>query len=310
MLSAISPPSLALDQLRLVLAALQASPGHQLDLAPGRRARRAASHGSPPRARGRPSAPARQLDADRQRRLLLDPGRRAAGPGCGRSPAGAKPPTTSRTADGKTLTPRTISMSSVRPMQRTRGPVRPQGHGLVRTSTWSRVRNRSSGAARWRRWVSTSSPAAPSLDLHRRAAGRIDQLRRARTRARRDACPSCALALAPERDADVPDPHRLGDPRAPARLEPGAERRLASAGLARPRARARRSSPPGRSRARAAHSMRYAAYDGVSTAASGPQLARSRARAARCCRCRPGCGTSPMRSNAASAAPATNGPAL
>ena len=36
---------------------------------------------------------------------------------------------TSRTAEGKTLTPRTISMSSVRPMQRTRGLVRPQAQG-------------------------------------------------------------------------------------------------------------------------------------------------------------------------------------
>ena len=75
---------------------------------------------------------------------------------------GAKPPTTSRTAEGNTFTPRTISMSSVRPMQRMRGPVRPHWHGLVRTSTWSRVRKRSSGAARWRRWVRTSSPRAPS----------------------------------------------------------------------------------------------------------------------------------------------------
>jgi len=36
--------------------------------------------------------------------------------------------TTSRIADGNTLTPRTISMSSVRPMQRTRGAVRPHEH--------------------------------------------------------------------------------------------------------------------------------------------------------------------------------------
>ena len=62
--------------------------------------------------------------------------------------AGANSPTTSRTAAGKTLTPRTISMSSVRPRHRIRGAVRPQAHGDVRTTTWSRVRNRSSGAAR------------------------------------------------------------------------------------------------------------------------------------------------------------------
>ena len=45
--------------------------------------------------------------------------------------------------------------------------------------------------------------------------------------------PSCALALAPQRDADVADAHRLGHARAPARLERRAERRLAAAGLAR-----------------------------------------------------------------------------
>src|SRR3954453_7325649 len=76
--------------------------------------------------------------------------------------AGADDPTTSRTAEGKTLTPRTISMSSVRPMQRTRGAVRPQAHRLVHRRTWSRVRKRSSGAARCARCVSTSSPVTPS----------------------------------------------------------------------------------------------------------------------------------------------------
>src|SRR6202042_126295 len=45
--------------------------------------------------------------------------------------AGANSLMTSRKAEGKTLTPRTISMSSVRPMQRTRGLVRPQAHGRM-----------------------------------------------------------------------------------------------------------------------------------------------------------------------------------
>ena len=74
----------------------------------------------------------RELDADRERRLLLD-ARRGGPHEDVAADAGANALTTSRTADGKTLTPRTISMSSVRPMQRTRGPVRPHGHGLVRT---------------------------------------------------------------------------------------------------------------------------------------------------------------------------------
>ena len=62
------------------------------------------------------------------------------------------------------------------------------------------------------------------------------------------------LALAPQRDADVADPHRLGDARAPARLELRAEGRLAAAGLARDAAR-RTTLEPARSKPRsAAHS--------------------------------------------------------
>src|SRR4051794_5370776 len=76
--------------------------------------------------------------------------------------SGANAPTTSRTAEGKTLTPRTISMSSVRPMQRKVMPVRIHVHRPVCLIwTWSRVRKRRSGAALWRRCVKTSSPVAP-----------------------------------------------------------------------------------------------------------------------------------------------------
>ena len=221
--------------------------------------------------------------------------------------SGAKPPTTSRTADGKTFTPRTMSMSSVRPMQRTRGPVRPHGHGLVRTSTWSRVRKRSSGAARWRRCVRTSSPLAPSSSSTRLAGSRVDQLR-VDEAARAQVHAVLLLALAPERDADVADAHRLGHARAPALLELRAERRLAAAGLARDEhaldARAAQVEAALRR-----PSTRYAAYDGVSTAASG--RSSSIASTSRSVLPVPtGTWQRPMRSNAASAAPATNGPAL
>ena len=58
-----------------------------------------------------------------------------------------------------------------------------------------------------------------------------------------------------------------------------------------------------------ADSMRYAAYDGVSTAASG--CSRSIASSSRSVLPVPtGMWQRPIRSNAASAAPATNGPAL
>jgi hypothetical protein len=50
--------------------------------------------------------------------------------------------------------------------------------------------------------------------------------------ARAQVHPLLLLALPPERHADVPDSHRLGDPRAPALLERRTEGRLAAAGLA------------------------------------------------------------------------------
>src|SRR5688500_11806972 len=52
---------------------------------------------------------------------------------------GWKRATTSRTAEGNTFTPRTISMSSVRPMQRARSAVRPQAHLEPQTRTWARA---------------------------------------------------------------------------------------------------------------------------------------------------------------------------
>src|SRR5439155_17984688 len=51
--------------------------------------------------------------------------------------------------------------------------------------------------------------------------------------ARAEVHSSLLFALAPERRADVADPHRLGDLRAPARLELRPERRLAAARLTR-----------------------------------------------------------------------------
>ena len=133
--------------------------------------------------------------------------------------SGANPLTTSRTADGKTFTPRTISMSSVRPMQRTAGAVRPHAQGLVQTSTWSRVRKRSSGAARWRRCVSTSSPVAPSSSSTCLAGLRVDQLGMDEA-ACAEVHPVLLLALAPERVPMSPIPiasvtARPSPPRAP-----------------------------------------------------------------------------------------------
>ena len=66
--------------------------------------------------------------------------------------------------------------------------------------------------------------------LERRARVRVDQLR-VHEPAGAEVHPVLLLALAPERDADVADPHRLRHLRAPALLEPGAKGRLAAAGL-------------------------------------------------------------------------------
>ena len=135
---------------------------------------------------------------------------------------GTKLFTTSRTADGNTFTPRTISMSSVRPRQRTRGVVLPHAHGPVQTSTWSRVRKRSSGAASWSRCVSTARrsrrPPAPGRCLCRIDQLRVDKARGAQVH------PGLLLAFAPQGRADVSDPHRLGHARPPALLELGPER--------------------------------------------------------------------------------------
>ena len=206
------------------------------------------------------------------------------------------------------MTPRTISMSSVRPMQRTRGPVRPHGHGVVRTLTWSRVRNRSSGAAWCRRWVSTSSPVAPSVSSAGRARLGVDQLR-VDEAARAEVHAVLLLALAPERGADVADAHRLGDAGAPALLEPRAERRLAAARLAGDeqahdarrcagRGRDRRPTRAGRRRTRA--SARRQSGSSCSIASISRSVFPVPT----------GMWQRPIRSNAASAAPATNGPAL
>jgi hypothetical protein len=68
------------------------------------------------------------------------------------------------------------------------------------------------------------------LQRKRDIALRIDQLR-VHEAARAEVHPVLLLTLAPERDADVADPHRLGHLRAPAVLELRAERRFAAARL-------------------------------------------------------------------------------
>ena len=119
----------------------------------------------------------------------------------------------------------------------------------------------------------------------RRARRRVDQLGLDEL-GRAEVHPVLRLALAPERDADVADAHRLGDARAPAGLEPRAEGRLAAARLARhehaPDGGGREVDPPLRGP--------LDARTRRTRASSRPPRARgrgSRARAARCSRSRP-----------------------
>ena len=263
------PPS-AVDELRLVLAARRGCPRARARPRSGQRARSGASRGWPRRGlvrRWRPPRPSSTTTGSGgscftpsavglTRMLPLT--------------AGAKAPTTSRTADGKTLTPRTISMSSVRPMQRIRGPVRPQAHGLIRTSTWSRVRKRSSGAARWRRWVSTSSPVAPSASSS--AAPVSGSISSGWTKPRAPRCIPSWSSHSPQSEtpmSPIPIASVTFAPQPSSSLR--AERRLAAAGLARDEdalhARAAQvDSPFGRPLERGRRHT-----TGVSTAASGSE---------------------------------------
>ena len=60
---------------------------------------------------------------------------------------GLKPPTTARIAEGYTLTPRTMNMSSRRPRQRIRNEVRPHSQDVPSMRTMSPPRKRSIGIA-------------------------------------------------------------------------------------------------------------------------------------------------------------------
>ena len=161
-------PGLALDERRLVLAAPQAPPRHEIDLRlddehvaqslTDRVRERGIGARLPARARRSPEAAA--------------PASRPAARGLTRMwplTSGANALTTSRTAEGKTLTPRTMSMSSVRPMHRTRGPVRPHAHGprpdldvIARAEAQER------------------RGAMPEMRQHELAGGAVVQLERAR----------------------------------------------------------------------------------------------------------------------------------
>jgi hypothetical protein len=121
---------------------------------------------------------------------------------------GVKSSSRLRIAVGKRFTPRTISMSSVRPTQRMRGPVRPVGFSAMVTTTWSRLRKRSIGmASRCRCGVHELALGAvlPGPGL---AAGGIDQFH-VHEAARHEVHALAVFVLGPGRQGDIADAHGL-----------------------------------------------------------------------------------------------------
>ena len=146
------------------------------------------------------------------------------------------------------------------------------------------------------------------LERPRRAGLRVDQLHMHEA-APGEVHPRLRLALAPERDRDVADPHRLGDLRPPGRLEP----RRAAPARRRPARRRRAAAPtlePARSIPRAVGRLRQVQRIGRRQRHRvGRERLRPPPAAARCCPARPGCGRARAPAKASSVAPATNGPA-
>src|SRR3954471_3089433 len=228
-LCSLRMPLLPLDQLRFVLAALQGSPRHQLD---ARLDDQRTTQTLADRVREFHTRPhvARELDGDRQRRILLDArgggahedvaadvGRERAhhlAHGGGEDVDAAHDQHVVGAADA----------ADARAGTAARARARPDPHVVARTEAQQRRRTVLE--------VGQHELALGAVVHGDRVAGaRIDQLG-VDEPARAEVHPVLVLALAPQRDADVADAHRLGHLRAPALLELRAERGLAAAGLA------------------------------------------------------------------------------
>src|SRR4051812_49591088 len=221
--------SLVLDEFRLVLAALQAAPGDQLDsgLDDERGAQPLADRLRELRA-GRRAA--RELDADRQRRLLLDTGRArpqedvAAG-----LREAAHDLADGRGEDVDAAHDQHVVGAADAADPRAGAPARARrgAHDDVVARAEAQQRGRAMAQ------VAEHELAGRAVcQLHRLAAAGVDHLE-AGEAVRAEVHPVLVLALAEQRDADVPDAHRLGDPGAPAVLQHRPEARLAAARLAR-----------------------------------------------------------------------------
>ena len=219
------------DELRLVLAALQASPRHELDFVSARRGRCAISHGSRRQGRRRPSRPARARRSPGSGGSCLTPRRR--GPDedvaadAGRERAhhlthGRREDVDA--ADDEHVV-RSPDAAHARARAAARAGARADADVVARAESQQRRRT------------------MPEMREHELAVGAVGRARRAApvsgsissawTKPRAPRCmPSCSSHSPQSDGADVADAHRLGDPRAPARLELRPEGRLAAARLA------------------------------------------------------------------------------
>src|SRR5215207_3455134 len=252
---------LPLDELRLVLAAAEGSPRHELH------ARLDDEHVAESLTdrfgeRVVRWCAARELDRHRQGRLLLHAGCRRLDedvPADGGSERRHHLPDGRRedvdAADDQHVVG-APDAADARARATARAPGRPDANVVARAEAHERRR----AVAQVRQHELARRTVLP---CERGARLGVDQLR-VDEAARAEVHSGLLLALPPQRCADVADPHRLRHPRAPALLELRAERRLASAGLAgdEDALDARRST----SRS-AAHSTSCAAYDGVRTTA-------------------------------------------
>ena len=220
----------SVDQLGLVLAALQRPPRHQLDprlhdqhaaqpVADRRRQRRVGGH------------VAGHLDRHRQRRLLLHPGRRRRDHDVA---ADLWRELTDHLAHGRrehvhaTHDQHVVGAAdAAHPRPGAAARAGAGAHRDVVARAESQQRSGLVGEVR-------QHQLAAGAVVHRngRPRLRVDQLRMDET-ARAQVHAVLPLALAPQRHAQVADAHRLGHPRPPAPLQHLAEGRLAAARLAR-----------------------------------------------------------------------------
>src|SRR3954470_7139856 len=219
---------LVLDEFRLVLAALQGAPGHELDASPDDEGgAQLLSDRLGERVVG--ARPAGELDADRQRRLLLDPRRLRAdedvAADVGRE--AAHDLAHRRGEHVHAADDEHVVRSPHAPDPGTRPPARARAGAYDDVVARAEPQQRRGAVAQ----VREDELAGRSvLERERIARAGVDQLG-VDVVARPEVHAVLRLALAPQRHADVADPHRLGDPCAPAFLERAAERGLGAAGL-------------------------------------------------------------------------------